>query len=355
MKLRRIILLGVVAWVGTLFYYRFSAVSNISGGFSTPSSTTTTSTKYAPTGGGLSGTMNSSMVRGDSIGRVGGAGQVGSHGLRFNLGDNFLRHKPSVSSGEGVQNGILLLTAVSEGKEQEVARLLREKTKVDMRDNDQRTPLMYASWNGYNAICVQLLTAKANTHLRDSHGHSAYDYAAGRGLYDTVKLLLKHSGDTDEKHYLEYARIMQAALAGNLALMPEGKGKLASINRISPEGQSPLHLAASGGNLPLAEALLSRGAKASLVTPSGQTPLHWAAWNNQSQMITLLLSKGAKASAEDAGGNTPLMLAAENNGAEAVRALLQAGVEKDVYNKEGKTALSIAQAKGNQALTALLQ
>ena len=248
-----------------------------------------------------------------------------------------------------------LLDAASKNDIKKVEARLAAKTKVDSRDDSRRTPLMYASWNGYDDVIVRLLAAGANIDLRDREGNNAFDYAAGRGLEGTLKVLFEHTRTTDDNHYIEYAKTLQATFADDPSKLPDGKGELASINRVNPEGEAPLHIAAGNGSVKMIEALLQRGANVNFANAAQQTALQWAAWNNRADAVALLLKKGANSKLADLAGNTPLILAAQNNSKDAALVLLDNGADKYAVNKQGQTAGIIAEDKGYKDLAALLK
>lgn len=248
-----------------------------------------------------------------------------------------------------------LIKAAIKGDGKEVEKLLQENIPINGRDSDQRTALMGAAYYGQNAVCVRLLAAGANIGLKDHKGYNALDFAAARGLVETVKLLLKHSNYTDKKHHVEYAMLMQAAFAGDTRLLPKGKNKLPSISNFSPEGKSPLHVAASGGSVDMVRELIMRGAKVNLATVEGRTPLHWAAWSNKPFIISLLLENGAAIDADDVSGITPLMLAAKQGNRETVMLLIEKGADKDLFNKKGENAAAIADNQGFVEIASILK
>jgi|GEM_PF-4131344 len=159
----------------------------------------------------------------------------------------------------------------------------------------------------------------------------------------------------NNKQNQEYAALMRAAFAGDVALLPSGNGKFETINRLSAEGRSPLHIAASSGAIELAKELLKRGANVNLANNSEQTPLHFAAWNNQPSIIPLLLENMAKINAADKSGNTPLMFASARDNREIVALLLSRGANQNIRNKAGQSAFSIAKTKGFEDITTLLE
>jgi ankyrin repeat protein len=248
-----------------------------------------------------------------------------------------------------------LIKAASEGNLQEVAELLADGVSVNSRDSEGRTALIAASYLGNNEICSLLMDNSASLKPKDKDGYSALDFAAARGLVDTVKLLLKKGKQPDDYSHTGYAMAMQAAFSSAIQFMPKGKGRIPSINRISPEDKSPLHVAASGGSVDLVENLIKRGAKVNLTNKKRQTPLHAAAISNKNFVISLLLKKSAKINAADNQSNTPLMLAASENRKEAVALLLSKGADRKLRNKKGEDAVTIAGNKGFSEITEILQ
>jgi ankyrin repeat protein len=283
-------------------------------------------------------------------GSSGGIGHVGNPYSEHRAGSN------EASSAKRISNDdAKLLAAAAAGDKEAVTSRLAKKVRVDSRDTHGRSALMYAAWSGYEDICARLVAAGADVHLEDAEGHNALDYAAGRGLLRTVEALLNYAHAKDDRQYKEYASLMQAAYANDVTRLPEGTGNLVSINRINPDGQAPLFIAAGNGALPMMEALLARGARIGLQNSDGRTPLHWAAWNNQPQAVSFLLAHGADPQQADHTKNTALMLAAQHGSTAAARALLAGSADKYQANQQGKTAAMIAEDNGFKALAALLK
>lgn len=282
---------------------------------------------------------------------AGGIGKIGSPSSIYSY-DN------GSSYGSAEPDATPLIIAATKGDRQEVEKLLNGNILVNWRDGDRRTALMSAAYHGQNSTCKQLLAARANLYLKDKDGFNALDFATARGLVETVQLLLAESQSTDKNHYIEYAMLMQAAFASDIKLLPinhKGQDGNPSINRLSAEDKSPLHVAASGNSIEMISELINRGANADLSNASGQTPLHWAAWNNRTEIISQLLKNSAKINSADNAGVTPLMLAAEQGYKEAIILLMEKGADKNIHNKNGKNAAAIATNKGFSEIVAILQ
>ncbi len=311
--------------------------------------------KASPYGGTLirqEDSGNYSGASGGGIGPVGGVlkGKVTPSSSGYN--------SPYANGNAGNMaptEDLALLQAAAKGDKLGVQRRLAAGAKVDSRDSERRTPLIYAAANGFEDIIDRLTAAGANPNFKDRNGNNAFDYAAGRGLVETVDYLLKRTHTKDDRHYIEYAQTIRATYAGDVSLLPPGTGKLASINRITPDGQAPLHIAAGNGSVDVIDALVKRGAEVNLTNSNEQTPLHWAAWNNQPGSASALLVHGACVFQGEAAGNTPLMLAAQSNSQEVAKVLLDNGAERDVVNKQGKTAAMQAEDRGFRGLSDILK
>lgn len=158
-----------------------------------------------------------------------------------------------------------------------------------------------------------------------------------------------------ELDVFEAAAIGKAtALAALLRSEPELAGAW------SPDGFTPLHLAAFFGRRDAVRALLEAGADPSLVSRHAQvrvTPLHSAvAQEGAADLGTAeeLLTHGAPVNAGVEGGHTPLHSAAENGDVGAVRLLLSHGADPEAAREDGKTPLDLARGRGNAEVAELL-
>jgi ankyrin repeat protein len=131
----------------------------------------------------------------------------------------------------------------------------------------------------------------------------------------------------------------------------------ASVHGYSPDGWTPLHLAAFFGHAKIAELLLSRDANVAARSrnSNGNTPLHAALAGNHKFVAGLLMGAGADVNATDAGQWRPLHIAAANNNLDAMRTLIAQGADVTAANADGKTALSLAQEKNQREAASLLR
>lgn len=307
--------------------------------------------KFLLTGASIYTAYYIATTIGDRIGMYGG--NIGGIGTPMDAG-YYDSIEYSAESTLAEVDAKPLIKAAMAGNLQLVDSLLA-KIPVDSRDGEDRTALIGAAYYGQDAVCTKLLAAGANIKAIDKSGFNALDFAASRGLVDTVRQLLKNSNRPDKNHYVDYAMLMQATFSARDELLPKSVDGFAPVNRISVEGKSPLHVASSTGSVEMMNKLINYGADIALTTPDGQTPLHWAARGNKPAAIAELLKHSAYIDAEDNAGNTPLILAVLQKNKEATKQLISQKADKDLRNKKGESAVSIAHTTGFAEIYAILQ
>ena len=348
MKLHRLFIIAFAAGAGTLCYKFQSAWNEQQDPRSVSSSSSRNFYSNVAGSGSLARTVRSSSDAQN-------AGKAPSPAPTQQTGLNNQKHSGSNAVEDMTPDDLPIIQAAAKGDKNLVERRLSAHVKVDSRDAERRTPLMYAAWNGFDDIANRLLAAGANAELRDRDGNNTFDYAASRGLTDSLHFLLQRTHKQDGQRYEEYAMLMQAVYAGDVAYLPQGNARLVSVNRVNPEGQSPLHILAANGTVALMDAVVKRGADVNLVNGGKQTPLHFAAWNNQVQTVQYLIAHGANMAATDMSGNTALILAAQNNSTDAAKMLVMRGADKYTSNKDGKNAAIMAEDNGFSELALLLK
>jgi ankyrin repeat protein len=179
-----------------------------------------------------------------------------------------------------------------------------------------------------------------------SHAGSFEDYfvAVRRDNMSTVLALLLRGFDVntlDEKgqHALHVAlRADSLEVALFLAKLTG-----VNVNASTPQGETPLMIAALRGHIEVARALVAQGAD---VNKPGWTPLHYAATHAgpaARELVALLLEQHAYIDAESPNGTTPLMMAAQYGEPDVLRLLLDEGADPALRNQQKLSALDFAE------------
>ena len=161
------------------------------------------------------------------------------------------------------------------------------------------------SWGGswddfFNAIRLDnpntlqaLLQRGFDPNTVDQQGTPALMRALQEQSYRAAEVLADHPQIRAEvRSPRDESPLMLAALRGQDALVVKLVSKGAAVNK---SGWTPLHYAATGGHLRIAAFLIGAHADVNAESPNGTTPLMMAAMYSNSDMVKLLLESGAEA------------------------------------------------------------
>lgn len=116
-----------------------------------------------------------------------------------------------------------------------------------------------------------------------------------------------------------------------------------SVHQRTPDGWTPLHLAAFFAQPDAARLLLACGANplARSENPMANLPLHAAAAARQTAIVEMLLDAGTPVDATQHGGYTALHSAAQNKDLPTLELLLARGASMDAKSDDGKTPAAL--------------
>jgi ankyrin repeat protein len=141
-------------------------------------------------------------------------------------------------------------------------------------------------------------------------------------------------------------------------LIQSGKTKLAleqiqagaDVNRVQPDGTSPLIWAIDRTENELAEALIAKKADVNAANEFGVTPLTVAARQSNARLVKMLLDAGAKVDSANPDGETALMMAISGGDLSIVQMLVDAGANVNTIEKfHNQTPLMYAAASNRNA------
>lgn len=118
--------------------------------------------------------------------------------------------------------------------------------------------------------------------------------------------------------------LMLAALKGHLSLVQALVAHDADVNKT---GWSPLHYAATGGHVPVLEHLLEHSAYIDAESPNGTTPLMMAAMYGSPEAVKVLIQAGADPTLKNQLGLTALDFANRGRRPNSIE-LMEAGLKR---------------------------
>ncbi len=129
-----------------------------------------------------------------------------------------------------------------------------------------------------------------------------------------------------------------------------------SANAWSPDGYTPLGLAAFFARPSTVRLLLKAGADVHAVARNYMKvqPLHAAVASRNADIVALMLEAGADPNARQQVGYTPLMEAAGSGNRSMVTMLLDAGADPSAKAEDGQTPADIARSRGHADLASEL-
>jgi ankyrin repeat protein len=151
--------------------------------------------------------------------------------------------------------------------------------------------------------------------------------------------------------------VLEAAAVGRADRVRElVEADEAALEERTPEGFSPLGLAAFFGRPEVVRYLLEAGVDADddAENQFGVRPVNAAAAAHDHESMKLLLEAGADPDAQQKGGFTPLHEAAHTDDVEMARLLLDAGADASIEADDGRDSATLAADDGSSQVAELL-
>jgi uncharacterized protein len=197
---------------------------------------------------------------------------------------------------------------------------------------------LFAAIRSGDAAAVRALVEAdpARASARDQAGLSAILTALYHRQAEALDALLAADPEMD---------VLDAAATGRLdVLRAHLESDQDALAARSPEGFTPLHLAAFFGGGPAVKLLLAAGmdADADQENPARVRPLHSAVAARDHDAARALLEAGADPDCVQQGGFTPLLAAAHADDAEIAALLLRHGADRALAADDGRDPAAMA-------------
>ncbi len=276
--------------------------------------------------------------------------------LLENKADTELKH-------HGVNNEQLtpLIWATRQENKDIVDLLLEHGANVDATDVNRKTALHWAADHGFKTIAETLLAHKAEVDAREKDDVTPLRMAAQKGFKSIAEILVAHGADVNSRDNNRVTPLQSAASVGNRAIVEWLLANKADVNAADSGGWTPLTAAIRFGKLDIARMLLAHGADVEGQTGgSHQRPMFIAVQGNWPEGIKLLLEHHADVNATCGDGTgqnpamTPLTLAANAKLDEVAHLLIDAKADVNQRVSSGRTALMFAVERTDAGLINLL-
>lgn len=158
--------------------------------------------------------------------------------------------------------------------------------------------LMIGAWEGNIPMMALFLERGADVNKVNARGETALLHAAWKGQMAAVRWLIAQ-GAQPSRQGKEWSALHYAAFAGHADILRYLLAQGAEVNALSPNGSTPLMMAAREGQAAIASQLLSAGARGAIVNDNGENAVHWAMRNNNLNIARAIVgSKDFSAVAE---------------------------------------------------------
>lgn len=139
--------------------------------------------------------------------------------------------------------------------------------------------LMIGAWEGNIPMMALFLSHGADVNAVNAHGETALLHASWKGHLDAVRWLVAQ-GAQPNRQGKAWSALHYAAFAGHAGIVRYLLTQGADMNALSPNGSTPLMMAAREGQADIATVFLKAGAQGGIVNDNGENAVRWAMRNN---------------------------------------------------------------------------
>ena len=234
------------------------------------------------------------------------------------------------------------------------ALMEKDRTLLNARDENGRTPLLLACGAGKEDVVVFLLARGADVRLSDDRGNTPLHAASALGDATVMKELMDKGADPGAKNLQGQAPLNLAASNGREKAVLLLIEKKADLENRDAWGRTPLITAArERGGVAEVAALLDANANVEAVDRGEDSALLLAAWRGKADVVDLLLERGAQAPITGQAGRTLLHFAVSRGLVRLFRVMVEKGADLSTET-EGLTLLQAGAAGGSLPILQVL-
>ena len=236
----------------------------------------------------------------------------------------------------------LIMWAAKSGNTDEMKIMLKKKINFNAQDENGLTALMHSITEGHEDFVRLMLSQNGiNLDIKDKNGVTATMLAKSKNNPNIIKMI--------EGKIVELAQqaryIIKESSEGGMDLhqdsstMMKKPYKADMVNLQDSLGKTRLMNAAAAGNTALVSLFLKDGADVNLVTKNGKNALMFAVFNHKVKVVELLLGyAGIEIDMKDNQGKTALIMASEIGDKAIVKMLLDKNADISILDDEGRSA-----------------
>ena len=198
----------------------------------------------------------------------------------------------------GLPDRVAFSTAIERGDVAQARAWLDAGLPPDFAGEVIGSGLMIGAWEGNIPMMALFLERGADVNQANAHGETALLLAAWKGRMDAVRWLLARGAQVNRPGK-QWSALHYAAFAGHADIVGYLLTQGADANALSPNGSTPLMMAAREGRATIAAQLLNAGARGAIVNDNGENAVRWAMRNNNPDIARAIVgSKNFSAIAE---------------------------------------------------------
>ncbi|WP_202634695.1 ankyrin repeat domain-containing protein [Rugosibacter aromaticivorans] len=185
----------------------------------------------------------------------------------------------ALASAAGLPDRVRFSVAIERGDVAQAREWLAAGLPPDFEGSLIGSGLMIGAWEGSIPMMALFLSYGANVNAVNTHGETALLHASWKGHLDAVRWLIAQ-GAQPNRQGKEWSALHYAAFAGHEAIVRYLLDLGANVNALSPNGSTPLMMAAREGKAGIVTSLLAAGAQGTIVNDNGENAVRWAMRNN---------------------------------------------------------------------------
>ena len=288
-----------------------------------------------------------------------------------------------------------LLDVAKKGDKKALYTLIENGADLNIKDNEGRTALIWASIKENFEIVKLLVENGADLDIKDNEGKTALIWASIKENFKIVKFLVENGADLDiqdnsgrtffriaiqisspnKNNYIDLIKkhgvgsqvfievkqfqlsqqLIDATKEGDKEALNTLLVKGADLNIKDNEGKTALIWAVEKENLEIVQILVGNKADLNIQDDSGRTALIWAVKKENLEIVQILVENGADLNIQDNYYNwTALIWAVEKENLEIVEFLVENEADLNIQDVYGWTALMMAVKKENFEIVQIL-